>query len=124
VAVLAVGSLAVGALAITPATAGKFLTKKKASNRYLGNTSEVTSSATVASQDGATLQMLCPAGQQAVGGGADSPGFATMGNTDQFIAILESEPIFSGGRAVGWSVEVLSGGSDPAQVTGHAVCTA
>jgi hypothetical protein len=125
VAVLAAGSLAVGALAITPATAGKFLTKKKATNRYLGNTSEVTSTATVAAQDGAVLQMLCPPGQQAVGGGADSPAFLSSGSPGQAMFILESDPTFSGGRAVGWNMEVLNASStDPLQITGHVVCTA
>jgi hypothetical protein len=123
-AVLAVGALAVGALAITPATAGKFLTKKKASNRYLGNTSEVTTTVSVAPNDGAQIQVLCPPGQQAVGGGADSPRFIGNPSDTEFMLILESDPLFSGGRATGWSMEVLSTGSNPVPVTAHVVCSA
>jgi hypothetical protein len=119
--------LAIGALATTPATAAKFLTKKRADKLFLGNTTVVTNTQTVPSGDGARLTMLCPSGQQATDGGADSPGLWTMNaSPDDGMLLLETKPVISAGRSVGWETEVFNVGSagNPLQITGYAVCAA
>jgi hypothetical protein len=119
---LTAAAVAVGALAMTPAGAAKFLTKKKAERRYLGNTTVATNTVTVPDQDGATITVPCPAGLQAVGGGADSPEFNESSSLDG-VVLLERKPQISGGRSVAWITEVVNVSDGPVQVTAHAVCS-
>jgi hypothetical protein len=119
---LSLAMLVAGALVVTPAVAGKFLTKKKADRRYLGNTSEATATSTFAPSTGGAVTANCPPGLQATGGGADSPLFLSAATPGAFIFTLESRPVISGGRSVGWSVEVFNQSSDNVTVTTHAVC--
>ncbi len=120
---LTVALLAMGALAVTPATAGKFLTKKRGDKRYLGNTTEVTSSSSLAPDTGAVVTVLCPPGQQAAGGGASSPYQYPGSPSQEAIITTETKPVVSGGRSVGWTSEVVNASpTTTIQVTAKAVC--
>jgi hypothetical protein len=126
---LTVAAIVVGAAILTPAVSGAaaFLTKQKANKLFLGNTVEVTTTTTVANNTGQSMTVLCPPGQQAVGGGAKSPGTVINGTEPNVMFVLESYPVINGGRSVGWTVEVfnsqLGGGSGPISVTASAVCS-
>jgi hypothetical protein len=123
VAVLTVALLAMGALAVTPATAGKFLTKKRGDKRFLGNTTEVTTTQSVAPQTGAVVTALCPAGQQATGGGASTPYQYPGSPSSEAIVTTESKPVVSGSQSVGWTSEVINASDTTTiQVTAEAVC--
>jgi hypothetical protein len=121
IAGLVIGALAVGALAATPAVAGKFLTKKRGDKLFLGNTTEATATSTVAAGTGATITVNCPPGLQATDGGADSPALFDGSGTEAML-VAESAPVVSAGRSVGWTTEVVNLGSNPLTITGHAVC--
>jgi hypothetical protein len=121
VAVLVAGAVAVGALAVTPALAGKFLTKKRGDKLFLGNTTEATVTQTVPTGTGATITVNCPPGQQATDGGADSPALFDGSGTEAMV-VAESAPVVSGGRSVGWTTEVVNLGANTLTITGHAVC--
>jgi hypothetical protein len=93
---------------------------------FLGNISEVTTTTTVANNSGQSITVLCPPGQQAVGGGAKSPGQIVTGTEPTAMFILESYPLISGGRSVGWVVEVFNQQLSSPQsisVTASAVCS-
>jgi hypothetical protein len=100
----------VGAAILTPAVSGAaaFLTKQKANKLFLGNITEVTTLSTVANNTGQSLTVLCPPGQQAVGGGARSPGTVIAGTEPNVMFVLESYPVINGGRPIGWTVEVFN----------------
>jgi hypothetical protein len=119
---LTTAAVAVGALAITPAGAAKFLTKKKAEKRYLGNTTVATNTVTVPDQDGATITVPCPTGLQAVGGGASSPAFNESPSIDGML-LLERKPQIAGGRSVAWVTEVVNVSGGPLPITAFAVCS-
>lgn len=123
VAGLVLAMVALSAVALTPAVAATF-TKKKADKRFLGNTAVASTTTTMAGGAGGTVTVLCPSGRQAVGGGVSTPGFIAN-NSGPFngILTLERKPLMSGGRSVGWVVEVINAGSNPLAVTGHAICT-
>ena len=116
--------LIAGAFLLSPAVgqAAAFLTKKRGDRRFLGNTVVVTAQATVATMNGASINVPCPSGRQATGGGLDSPITTT---NSEFVLIQESKAILSGARSVGWNVEVLNVSSTSAvTVTAYAVCAA
>lgn len=114
--------LAVGALAITPALAAKFLTKQKADKRYLGNTAVATTVMQVPTQQGVSITVLCPGGRQATGGGASSPAFISSNTNAEGMILLERKPFMSGGRSVGWVSEVVNATPNTLEITGYAVC--
>lgn len=119
---LVLAGMIAGAGLLSPAVGGaaSFLTKKKADMRYLGNNTVVTITAPIAAGEGATINVPCPPGQQATGGGADSPLFGA--DSGSAISIEESKPVVTGTRTSGWNVEVLNGGGSPISVTVYAVC--
>jgi hypothetical protein len=123
VAVLTVALLAMGALAVTPATAGKFLTKKRGDKRFLGNTTEVTTTTNLPPETGAVVTALCPPGRQATGGGASTPYNWPGSPSQEAIITTESKPVLSGSRSVGWTSEVINASpSTTIPVTAEAVC--
>jgi hypothetical protein len=127
--VLVVVGVALGALAIAPGVglAAKFLTKQQVKKRYLGNTTVVSQSGTAQDQMATPLTLNCPSGQQATGGGVDSPGtYDQNAGNSSTVAALESRPVNAGGRSVGWYMEVLgatipSGGT--VSYTASVVCS-
>lgn len=114
----------VAAAILTPAVSGAaaFLTKKKADKRYLGNTSVAKSTATVPPGTGTALTATCPSGQQAVGGGAESPGYYAGGPIGQVMVIMESKPEQNGTRSTGWTIEAINLGTAPLEISAVAVC--
>ncbi len=120
---LVLAGMIAGAVLLSPAVGGAaaFLTKKKADKRYLGNNTVVTSTATVPSGDGATVTVPCPAGQQATGGGVDSP--LSGSSTSDALLIQESKPVVTGTRTSGWNVEVYNATPSPTTITAYAVCS-
>jgi hypothetical protein len=124
VALMVAGAI-LGAALLTPAvsTAAAFLTKKKADRRYLGNTTVVSVPSTTSTTGATPVTVRCPSGQQATGGGADSPIFFTGGGSNDAVIVIESRPDPVSGRATGWYVEVSSNsGSDAFAFTAYAVC--
>jgi len=122
VALVAVAIVA-GAALITPTVgnAAAFLTKQKANKLYLGNTTIVSNTATLAPQTGQAITVLCPPGFQAVDGGftGDASGTSLAGTLP-----LESYPVLAGARPVGWTVEALNNDSSAShQGTVQAVCS-
>ncbi|MGH2676874.1 MAG: hypothetical protein ACRDHB_00755 [Actinomycetota bacterium] len=118
-----IAGILVGSAVLAPTVSGAaaFLTKKKADKRYLGNTTVVKSTATVGIFSGISLTATCPAGQQAIGGGAESPAFrsSTSGGMD----ITENKPLLSGARSVGWVIEAVNVGSPgPTEISAVAIC--
>lgn len=125
---LAIVAIVVGAAILTPAvgSAAAFLTKQRANKLFLGNTSEATTTTTVGNNSGQSITVLCPPGLQAVGGGAQTPGQIVTGTEPTAMFILESYPLISGGRSIGWVVEVFNQELSSAQsitVTASAVCS-
>ena len=114
--------LIAGAFVLSPAVgqAAAFLTKKKADKRYLGNNIVVTAQKLVPSNEGGTIDVLCPPGRQATGGGVDTP--AQADPSAGSMVIDESKPILSGTRSIGWNVEVVNGTPALLQFTAYAVC--
>lgn len=119
---LILAGLIAGAFVLSPAVgeAAQFLTKKKGDKRYLQNNAVVTVQGVVPNNDGATFDVLCPAGRQATGGGVDSS-IVTTNST--YMLIDESKPILSGARSIGWNVEVVNISGAPATATVYAVCS-
>lgn len=119
---LLVAGLIAGAAVLTPAlgSAAAFLTKKKGDKRYLQNTSVVTTSVNSPGATPGSGTVNCPAGRQALSGGADSPFFlgSSMG---EGMIIMETRPVPTSGRATGWYVEFITG-TNPTPVTIHVVC--
>jgi hypothetical protein len=109
-----------GAALLTPAvgSAAAFLTKAKGDKRYLNNSSIVATTQAFGADQGGTMSVNCPAGRQALSGGADSPGNLVNGDG---ILLMETRPISGGTRSIGWYVEFFTGSSG-ATVTIHAVC--
>jgi hypothetical protein len=123
VAVLTAGIIG-GAAVLTPAVGGAaaFLTKKKADKKYLQNSTMVTNTITQPGDSYGTATVNCPLGQQALSGGGDSPFFVGDPMPTSGMLLHESKPILSGTRATGWTIEFRALGTDPIQVTVHAVC--
>jgi hypothetical protein len=123
VAVGAIGVM-VGAALITPAVgqAAKALTKKKANKLYLGNTTIVSNTVTLDPDTGQVITVLCPAGLQAVDGGFTGTTDTTGGFVDGYLP-LESYPVLSGARSVGWTSEAVNTGSSASPATVVAVCS-
>lgn len=128
-AVLIVVGLMLGALTIAPGVglAAKFLTKQQVKKRYLGNTTIVTQAGSVPENEVVAVTLTCPPGQQATGGGADSPGTYDVNATDSStVATIESRPVNSGGRSTGWYLELLGatiGAPSSVSFTASAVCS-
>jgi hypothetical protein len=126
---LTVVAVLVGAAILTPAVSGAaaFLTKQKANKLFLGNTTEATTTSTVANNTGQSMTVLCPPGRQAVGGGVNSSAQVVSGTEPNVLFVLESYPVINGGRSVGWTVEVfnqqLAGPGGPVTATAAAVCS-
>jgi hypothetical protein len=119
----AIAAMIVAGAILTPAVSGAaaFLTKKKADRRYLGNTTVVKSTATVGPFGRVTLTVMCPPGQQAVGGGAESPAFRTSSSGG--MDMTENAPVQSGSRSVGWTIEAATVGGMPVDITAVAICS-
>ena len=115
--------LVAGAFLLSPVVghAANFLTKKKADRRYLNNNTVLTVPAIVSNGDGAVVTVTCPPGQQATGGGVDSPLFGDDAGSS--ILIQESKPVVTGTRTSGWNVEVLNNTMAPTSITAYAVCS-
>jgi hypothetical protein len=99
-------------------------TMQKAAKISLGNTVTVTQAGTTDGTGGATFHtatILCPPGHQALDGGADSPAIAGT-SPDGYTWLTSSAPVNSGGRSVGWYVELIDGTSSPTAFTAYAVC--
>ena len=122
VALAVIGAVA-GAALIAPGVsqAAAFLTKQKANKLYLGNTTVVSTSMTLAPDQGATGTVLCPPGFQAIDGGGLGGSYNT--STGDSVLTLESYPVPAGARPVGWSVEWVNQTPNPAQVDTQAVCS-
>ncbi|MGH2655077.1 MAG: hypothetical protein ACRDHV_12125 [Actinomycetota bacterium] len=122
VAVAVIAAVA-GAVLIAPTVsqAAAFLTKQKANKLYLGNTTVVSSSTTLAPDQGATVTVLCPPGFQAIDGGGLGGSYDTA--TGEAVLQLESYPVAAGSRPVGWTVEYANTTSNPVQVDAQAVCS-
>lgn len=120
---LAVAGAIVAGAVITPGVsmAAKAFTLKKAQKASLGNTSTVTVQGTATPEVATPTTVLCSPGHQATNGGADSPalGDASGGS---FPWLLVSVPVSSGGRSVGWYVEVYNPGDTAQPYTAYAVC--
>jgi hypothetical protein len=125
---LSIAAILLGAVILTPmvGNAAAFLTKQKANKLFLGNTTQLTQTQTVPNGEGRQITVLCPPGQQATGGGASSPAmFTDSGSSTALMLMLESAPVNSAGRSVGWTVEVLAqtSGGPTLDITGLAVCS-
>jgi hypothetical protein len=114
--------LIAGAVVLSPAVgnAAKFLTKKKADKRYLGNTVIATVTQVIPNNEGGTITVNCPPGRQATGGGMDSPLSPGPGT---LLFLDESKPVLAGVRTIGWNVEVGNPTSNPVSITAYAVCS-
>ncbi len=124
VALVVVAIVATAAL-ITPTVgnAALFLKKQKAHKLFLGNTSIVSNSATLAPSTGQALTVLCPPGFQAVDGGFNADVAVSMGTVEGALR-LEEFPVLAGARSVGWTLEAFNqDSSNNRQVTVHAVCS-
>jgi hypothetical protein len=121
--VLAAILLGAWLLAPTVGQAVTFLTKQKAKKLYLGNTAVATSTSSVPDGRGTEITVLCPPGRQATHGGASSPVLATTGSF-QGMTLLDSYPLISGGRSVGWVAQVFNrtDSGPPLDITAYAVC--
>jgi hypothetical protein len=110
-------------LAPTMGHAVTFLTQQKAKKLYLGNTAVTTSTSSVPDGRGTEITVLCPPGRQATHGGASSPAQATT-NGAQGMLLLDSYPLISGGRSVGWVAQVFNrtDSGPPLDITAYAVC--
>ncbi len=118
-----VAAVLVAAAFLTPAVseAAAFLTRTKGDKRYLGNTSVVKTTATVGGFSGVSLTATCPSGQQAVGGGAESPAFRTSSSGG--MDVTENKPLLSGTRSVGWVIEAVNVSPAPIEISAVAVCS-
>lgn len=121
---LAVAGVIVAGAVITPGVslAAKVFTLKKAQKISLGNTSTVTVAGTATSEVATPTTVLCPPGHQATNGGADSPALGNLSGMTGFPWLLISVPVSSGGRSVGWYVEVYNPGTTAQPYTAYAVC--
>jgi hypothetical protein len=124
---LALAGLVVASMVITPGVsmAAKIFTFKKAAKISLGNTVTVTQAGTTAGSGGTNVQamtVMCPPGHQALNGGADSPALAGA-TPNGYPWLIVSVPVSSGGRSVGWYVEILDATSAPTPFTAYAVCS-
>jgi hypothetical protein len=123
---LAVAGVIVASMVISPGVsmAAKIFTMQKAAKISLGNTVTVTQAGTTDGSGGAQVfaaTVSCPPGHQALNGGADSP--AAVGSTPSgYTWLIVSVPVISGGRSVGWFVEILDSSSSPTSFTAYAVC--
>jgi hypothetical protein len=120
---LAVAGVIVAGAVITPglSLAAKAFTLQKAQKASLGNTSIVTVQGTATPEVATPTTVLCPPGLQATNGGADSPALGNLSGAS-FPWLLISVPVSSGGRSVGWYVEVYNSQDPPQQYTAYAVC--
>ncbi|MGH2766181.1 MAG: hypothetical protein ACRDKA_09750 [Actinomycetota bacterium] len=121
-------AILVGAAIITPSVSGAaaFLTKQKANKLFLGNTTILTQTQNVPDNQGRQITVLCAPGQQATGGGANSPALVTdLATQTQIMILLESAPVNAGGRSVGWQIEAVVGSPDTGSldVTAYAICS-
>ena len=101
--------------------AAKEVTKKKADRKLLQNTTIVQQTFTVGDETASPLTVLCPAGQQATGGGIDSPALLTEGGSDAMVP-FEQRPVITNGRSTGWYAEVAGEGTG-VTATIYAVCS-
>ena len=110
---------------IAKRVANKVVTQR--SDEFLGNTNVVTQKKTLAEGTGDRITVNCPPGQQATGGGADSPAFFTGGSPTVAMLITESKPVLSGTTSIGWEVEVANISSTTPdtnlEITAYAVCS-
>ncbi len=125
---LSIVAILVGAAIITPSVSGAaaFLTKQKANKLFLGNTSVLTQTQSFSgggTVQGGQMTVLCAPGFQATGGGANSPALVTGSGSTDLMILLESAPVSSGGRSVGWQVDVIAQSENPLAITAHAVCS-
>jgi hypothetical protein len=133
IASLAVLAALTGAALVSPAVAGGTVTKKQAkkianqvvtkrAKEFLGNTTVITNKVNVAADTGAMITVICPAGQQAIGGGVSSPHFGA--SPMEALFVQESGPLVAGTQATGWTTEVVfsTGGVSPIEATGYVVC--
>ncbi|MGH2674697.1 MAG: hypothetical protein ACRDH1_04710 [Actinomycetota bacterium] len=125
---LSIMAILVGAAIITPSVSGAaaFLTKQKANKLFLGNTTILTQTQNVPDNQGRQITVLCAPGQQATGGGANSPALVTdLATQTQIMILLESAPVNAGGRSVGWQIEAVVGSPDTGSldVTAYAICS-
>jgi hypothetical protein len=119
-----VAIMLVAGIILTPAIgeAAAFLTRAKADKRYLQNTSTVRVTTIVPPSSFTTQTATCPSGFQAIGGGAESPVFASQADPRGFV-MLESKPV-GGPRPTGWYVEAANlFGTDPLELSVVAVCS-
>jgi hypothetical protein len=123
-AAVGVIGLVAGAALITPAVghAAAALTKQKANKLYLGNTTIVSNTATLAPDTGQVISVLCPPGLQAVDGGFTGTTDTSGGFVEGYLP-LESYPITAGARSVGWTSEAFNTGSSSTPATVQAVCS-
>lgn len=120
---LAVAGVIVLSVVINPGVSGAvaLFTMQKASKISLGNTNTITQAGTAAPSTVVAATVPCPAGHQAIGGGADSPSLA--GSTPTSPIVFESAPVGTG-KSVAWYVEVYNSSStDPAPFTAYAICS-
>jgi hypothetical protein len=120
---LAVAGVMVLSTLISPGVSSALavFTMQKAAKISLGNTVTVTQAGTTDGSGGATFQpvtVMCPAGHQALNGGLDSPANYPSNTVWMTVSI----PVNSGGRSVGWYVEVLDSTSSPTPFTAYVVC--
>lgn len=116
-------AIVAGATLIAPTVGNTatFLTKRRANKLYLGNTVIVSSTATLAPATGQAITVMCPPGRQAVDGGfiGDATGTSLQGTL-----LVESYPVTSGARSVGWVIEAINNdSSNPHSGTAQAVCS-
>ena len=121
-----IAALIVAGAVLTPAVSGAaaFLTKAKGDKRYLQNTTVAKSTTTVPPSTIVKITATCPAGYQAIGGGAESAAFASQATPFGFV-IAESKPIPTGPRPTSWELEVAHSfpAGVPLDVTAVAVCS-
>ncbi|HEX2025417.1 MAG TPA: hypothetical protein VHH92_03375 [Actinomycetota bacterium] len=123
---VAVAGVIVASMVISPGVsmAAKLFTMKKAAKISLGNTVTVTQALATDGSGGTTFftpTVMCPAGRQALKGGMDSPQ-NYPGSPNGFVWLTESAPVNSGGRSVGWYMEILDASSASVPFTVYAVC--
>lgn len=133
VAVLIAGAMLLGVFAITPATAARFLTKKKAlklfytkaqaNQMFLGDTVTVVESVAILADTGnadpgTTESVSCPAGYEATGGGVDVDDTNSGGfDANEAVAVVSTAPTFGaadtfsrpngqGAAANGWQASI------------------
>jgi hypothetical protein len=125
-------TLASPARAVRPVTkqqakkiADQVVTKR--AKELLGDTIVATAKVSIADEGTAAVTASCPAGYQALDGGATSPLFiGTTGLGYNGVLLLESGPVVTGTQATGWTSEVFHtssvGTPPPVEVTGYAIC--